>query len=74
LNNYDRAKAESYLHLYSLNPNPKFYNYEHIGGDCTNFASQVIDAGCGIMSPDWYYKASNQKLLHGPEFLFCMTF
>ena len=45
--------------------NPAFYDYEHLGGDCTNFASQCIYAGSGVMNftPTfgWYYIDPDQK-------------
>ena len=37
---YDRAAAVAYAHRWALGRNPQFYDYEEIGGDCTNFASQ----------------------------------
>ena len=46
-------------------PEPGFYDYENVGGDCTNFASQCVFAGSGVMNftPDfgWYYIDANQK-------------
>lgn len=63
--NYDRRAAVLYAHEWAFSRNPRFYDYEEIGGDCTNFASQCLYAGCGIMNftPDygWYYITSNQK-------------
>ena len=42
-----------------------YYDYEEIGGDCTNFASQCLFAGTGVMdyTPDfgWYYINANDK-------------
>lgn len=62
---YDRRATVLYAHEWAFGRNPRFYNYEEIGGDCTNFASQCVFAGCGIMNftPDfgWYYIDSNQK-------------
>ncbi|WP_313524101.1 amidase domain-containing protein [Anaerotignum sp.] len=56
---YNREKAVSYAHKWAFGRNPQFYNFDHIGGDCTNFASQVIYAGSGVMNPKptfgWYY-------------------
>lgn len=54
-----------YAHQWAYGRNPRFYDYEHLGGDCTNFASQCIFAGSGIMNftPTfgWYYIDANQK-------------
>lgn len=62
---YDRKAAVLYAHQWAYGRNPKFYDYEDLGGDCTNFASQCIFAGSGIMNftPTfgWYYIDSNQK-------------
>ena len=62
---YDRAAAVSYAHRWAYSRNPKFYDYESIGGDCTNFASQCIYAGTGIMNYTptfgWYYIDANRK-------------
>ena len=62
---YDRAAAVAYAHRWAYSRNPRFYDYEALGGDCTNFASQCLYAGSGIMNftPElgWYYIDANQK-------------
>ena len=62
---YDRDAAVAYAHKWAYGRNPAFYDYEKIGGDCTNFASQCIYAGSGIMNftPTfgWYYIDANRK-------------
>jgi hypothetical protein len=62
---YDRQAVIAYAHKWAYGRNPKFYDYENLGGDCTNFASQCIYAGSGIMNftPTfgWYYIDANQK-------------
>ena len=73
---YDRAAAVTYAHRWAYSRNPAFYDYEEIGGDCTNFASQCLYAGGGAMNftPDfgWYYIDANQKSPSwtGVEFLY----
>ena len=56
---YDRNRAVEYAHFWAYRRNPEFYNFQDIGGDCTNFASQCIYAGAGIMNYTptygWYY-------------------
>ena len=47
---YDRAKAVAYAERWALSRNPRYYDFEDIGGDCTNFASQCIYAGAGVMN------------------------
>lgn len=62
---YDRVAAVAYAHRWAFYRNPKFYDYEEIGGDCTNFASQCLYAGSGVMNftpiYGWYYINANEK-------------
>lgn len=62
---YDRAAAVRYAHKWAYGRNPAFYDYEKIGGDCTNFASQCVYAGSGVMNYTkdfgWYYIDANNK-------------
>lgn len=59
---YNREKCVQYANQWALSRNPSYYDYEKIGGDCTNFASQCIYAGCGVMNPKlWYYGNANNK-------------
>lgn len=62
---YDRHAAVLYAHQWAFGRNPLFYDYEDIGGDCTNFASQCVYAGSGIMNYTptygWYYIDANRK-------------
>lgn len=46
---YDRYSAVMYAHKWAYDRNPRYYNYDKIGGDCTNFASQCLLAGNGVM-------------------------
>lgn len=62
---YDRIKAVEYAKKWAYSRNPTYYDFQNIGGDCTNFASQVIYAGCGVMNytPEfgWYYISVNNR-------------
>lgn len=62
---YDRKAAIRYAHKWAYGRNPIYYDYENIGGDCTNFASQCLYAGTGVMNftPElgWYYIDANRK-------------
>lgn len=62
---YDRTAAVQYAHRWAYSRNPAFYNYDQIGGDCTNFASQCLYTGVGVMNftPEfgWYYLSPDDK-------------
>lgn len=70
---YNRQKCLEYANQWALARNPKYYNYENLGGDCTNFASQCIYAGSNVMNyHSWYYRNGNDKSPSwtGVEFLY----
>ncbi len=62
---YDREAAVAYARKWAFGRNPAFYNFDKIGGDCTNFASQCIYAGAGVMNftPTfgWFYRSVNDR-------------
>ena len=62
---YDRYAAVEYARRWALTRNPRYYDFQEIGGDCTNFASQCIFAGSGVMNYTptygWYYIDANDK-------------
>ena len=62
---YDRSAVVAYAHQWAYGFNPRYYNFTNIGGDCTNFASQCIYAGCGVMNytetSGWYYLDINHR-------------
>lgn len=62
---YNRGAAVRYAHRWAYRRNPMFFDYEELGGDCTNFASQCLYAGTGIMNftptYGWYYRNPNDK-------------
>lgn len=62
---YDRAAAVYYAHQWASHRNPMFYSFDDLGGDCTNFVSQCVYSGSGVMdyTPDfgWYYINGNDK-------------
>ena len=55
---YSRQKAIEYAYEFWNKRNPKFYNFDSLGGDCTNFVSQCVIYG-GIKmdysNNGWYY-------------------
>lgn len=74
--NYERQKVYDYAKEWAFKRNPKYYNFDSVGGDCTNFASQCIYAGSKMMNyqsaNSWYYTNGNQKSPSwtGVEFLY----
>lgn len=62
---YHREAVVMYANQWALRRNPKYANFDGMGGDCTNFASQCLFAGCGVMNttPDtgWYYYSLAQR-------------
>ncbi len=62
---YDRDKALEYAHKWAFARNPAYFDFENYGGDCSNFISQIIYAGCGLMNYSntlgWYYIDSNHR-------------
>ena len=62
---YNRERAVEYARRWALSRNPLFENFSGIGGDCTNFASQCVLAGCCQMNYTptfgWYYVSSSDR-------------
>ena len=53
---YNPQKAIEYAKIWWNKRNPKFYNFDNIGGDCTNFVSQCLFAGNIEMNQkSWFY-------------------
>ncbi len=62
---YDRREAVRYAKQWAFRRNPQYYNFQNLGGDCTNFASQCLFAGAKIQNftPDvgWYYRSLDDR-------------
>ena len=73
---YDRIAAAAYARRWAQKRNPAYYNFEKIGGDCTNFASQCIYAGARVMNytptMGWYYNSVSNRTpsWSGVEYLY----
>ncbi|MBQ3077368.1 MAG: amidase domain-containing protein [Clostridia bacterium] len=62
---YRRTLSVSYAMRWALSRSPRYYDFSELGGDCTNFVSQCLYAGGGVMNftPDtgWYYLGLNNR-------------
>lgn len=62
---YDRVAALEYAEKWAYRRNPSYYNFDGIGGDCTNFASQCLYAGARTMNYTpvfgWYYIDADRR-------------
>lgn len=73
---YNRTDAVSYARRWALSRNPVFYDFERLGGDCTNFASQCIYAGAKVMNTTpvtgWFYRSASDRTASwtGVEYLY----
>ena len=73
---YNRTDAVQYAKKWAFGRNPAYYDFSGIGGDCTNFASQCVFAGAGVMNFTpvfgWFYRSVNDRTPSwtGVEFLY----
>ena len=73
---YNRKKAIEYAVKWAYKRNPKYYNFDTVGGDCTSFVSQCVYAGSGIMNYKkhigWYYNSQSDRTASwsGVEYLY----
>ena len=57
---YNREKVYEYAKKWAYGRNPKYYNFDSVGGDCTNFVSQCMknggapDINYGNYTGGWY--------------------
>lgn len=62
---YDRNAGVAYAEKWALKRNPAYYNFDKIGGDCTNFISQCLYAGAKRMNYTptfgWYYNSASSR-------------
>lgn len=73
---YNRLDAVNYASKWAFKRNPKYYNFDAVGGDCTSFISQCIYAGCKTMNYKkhigWYYNSVDDRApaWSGVEYLY----
>jgi hypothetical protein len=71
---YNRERAVAYADAWAFRRNPRYSDFSDLGGNCTNFISQCVYAGSGIMNFrsvfGWYYHSMNDRSLSwtGVEF------
>lgn len=62
---YNRIAAIKYAKKWALSRNPKYYNFDPVGGDCTSFVSQCLYAGSQKMNYNfekgWFYNSGYDK-------------
>lgn len=61
---YNRSKAIEYARRWWNGRNSAYYDFEKLGGDCTNFISQCLLAGGYQMDRrkwGWYYENLNSR-------------
>ena len=62
---YNREAVLRYAEKWAMKRNPAYLDFENLGGDCTNFASQCVYAGSNVMNPKktfgWYYYNSYDR-------------
>lgn len=62
---YRRQDALDYAKQWAMGRNPRYLDFEHMGGDCTNYASQCIYAGSRVMNytpvMGWYYNSGSDR-------------
>lgn len=65
IKNYNRQAAVEYARKWAFRRNPAYFNFDKLGGDCTNFASQCVYAGSGVMNYTptfgWYYISTDNR-------------
>lgn len=73
---YNRARAVEYARRWAFSRNPLFYDFTGGGGNCTNFVSQCLLAGCCRMNFTpifgWYYISPDDRTASwtGVEFMY----
>lgn len=64
-NGYDPQKAIAYARQWAVSRNPDYLDFHLLGGDCTNFVSQCLYAGCQVMNYTpvygWYYRSASDR-------------
>ena len=75
---YNRERAIEYAKLWAKKRNPIYFNFDTLGGDCTNYVSQCIFAGSNVMNYDathgWFYISPSNRSYSWTSTEFLYTF
>jgi len=61
---YNRVKAVEYAHKWAFGRNPKYFNFDKLGGDCTNLHHRFCcRKQCNELHSvyGWYYIDANRR-------------
>ena len=61
---FNRNISVEYAREWAYKRNPRYYDFDKLGGDCTNFVSQCLHAGgieMNYSSLGWYYTNLNSR-------------
>ena len=62
---FDSSACIAYAKKWAYRRNPNYYNFDELGGDCTNFASQCLVAGGAVMNFTpvfgWYFNSLSDR-------------
>ena len=62
---FNVSAAVAYARQWALSRNPRYYNFNGQGGDCTNFISQCLIAGGAPMNytkdTGWYFSSASNR-------------
>ncbi len=65
MSKYNRQATVAYAEKWALLRNPAYFNFDTLGGDCTNFVSQCLRAGGCPMNytkdTGWYYTSPGDR-------------
>ncbi len=58
---FDRTAMADYITTWALERNPEWGDFSPYGGDCQNFASQVMLTGGAPMADEWYFHSWDDR-------------
>ena len=64
MSKYNRLKAVEYASVWWNKRNPNYFNFDKLGGDCTNFVSQCLYHGgieMNFAANGWFYSSLTSR-------------